>query len=134
MESRHLGGGGASRPRRAVWGGPRSRAAVKCLVAAALLVAFACGGYYGWTNHVQKLKEQQAKERARIEAEREKREKELAEERTRIEKAAQKRIARLEAEKEKAEAERRRIEAEREKREKELAEERARLEKARKRK
>jgi len=27
MGSRHLGGGGASRPRRAAWGGPRSRAA-----------------------------------------------------------------------------------------------------------
>ena len=103
---------GARRPAESV--GPRSFAAVKGIIAAALLAALAGGGYYGWKRYDESV---MASERAQ------------AEERARWEKANEERIAKLKAEKEKYEAEKQKIEAERLKREKEQAEERARQEK-----
>ncbi len=72
-------------------------------------------GVYGWTKYDERGKTREVQQE---------------EERARIEKAAEERIARLKAEKEKVEAEKRIAEAERERRDKELAEERARIEKA----
>ncbi len=96
-------------------GSPCPVAALKGVLVAALLAALAGGGYYGWTKYDERGKTREVQQE---------------EERARIEKAAEERIARLKAEKEKVEAEKRIAEAERKRRDKELAEERARIEKA----
>ena len=79
-----------SRVPRDRMGGPRSRAAVKGIIAAALLAALAGGGYYGWTKYDEGVKAREAQH---------------AEERARLEKANEERIAKLKAEAAKKEAE-----------------------------